>query len=77
MVLGGTLALATAGGVGGILLSLALGQSLRALLFETAPAQPWTLAAAATVLAALALLATLHPAWRAGSADPASLLRSE
>jgi hypothetical protein len=77
MVLAGTLALAAAGAVAGMGLSVVLGQSLRALLFETAPAQPSTLAAAAAGLAVVALLATLHPAWRAGSAAPAVLLRSE
>ena len=77
IVLGGTLTLTAIGGAAGMLLSVALGRSLQAMLFETVPAQPWTLVAAASGLAAVALLATLHPAWRAGSADPAALLRSE
>jgi predicted permease len=77
MVLGGTLGITTIGGAAGVLLSVAVGRSVQAMLFETVPAQPWTLVAAASGLAAVALLATLHPAWRAGSADPATLLRSE
>jgi hypothetical protein len=77
MVLRGTLAMAAIGGATGMLLSMALGRSLQALLFETVPAQPLTLLAAASSLAILAIVATLHPALRAGSTDPAIVLRNE
>jgi ABC-type antimicrobial peptide transport system permease subunit len=77
MVLGRTLAMAAIGGATGMLLSVALGRSLQALLFETVPSQPVTLVIAASCLAILAVLATMYPAWRAGSTDPATVLRSE
>jgi putative ABC transport system permease protein len=65
---GVALGLAGAAGLGGL---------LRSLLVEVEPADPPTLAVAATVLAALALVATLVPAWRASRVDPATTLRHE
>lgn len=46
-------------------------------LFGVTPLDPWTLEGACAVLAALAVTATLLPAWRATRADPVAALRSE
>jgi predicted lysophospholipase L1 biosynthesis ABC-type transport system permease subunit len=71
------LVLAAASAVIGIPLSLAAGWSLRAFLFDVAPRDPWTMAAACSVLALTVLLASVMPAFRASRVDPAIALRGE
>jgi putative ABC transport system permease protein len=66
-----------AGIVAGIAAALALGRWLQPLLFGISTGDPWVYAGAATVLAAVALLACLVPALRASRVDPAIALRSE
>jgi putative ABC transport system permease protein len=58
-------------------LALALGASrlLQSLLFEVEPADPFTFAAAALVVIAVAALAALGPARRAMRVDPVRVLR--
>jgi predicted permease len=52
-------------------------RAIESRLFGVAPLDPWTLGAACAMLAAMALTATLLPAWRATRADPVAALRSE
>ncbi|MBZ5594432.1 MAG: hypothetical protein LAP39_19495 [Acidobacteriia bacterium] len=57
--------------------AVALGRLVRAQLFGLAPADPATLAAATTILAAVSLFAGYIPARRATSVDPTTALRYE
>ena len=59
-------------GIGGTVL---LARGFRSLLFGITPHDPWTLAAAATLLSAVGLAATYFPARRAGRLDPMESLR--
>jgi putative ABC transport system permease protein len=61
----------------GVAAALALGRLSASLLFEVPPHDPLTLAAAAAVLTAAALLACALPARRAARIDPAQALRDE
>jgi putative ABC transport system permease protein len=61
-------------GLGG---ALALSRYLSAMLFGIGPTDPLTLAATVMLLAAVALVACLVPAWRATRVDPVTALRSE
>jgi ABC-type antimicrobial peptide transport system permease subunit len=61
-------------GVGG---ALALSGTIRGLLFEVAPTDPVTFAAAPLLLGTIALLACAIPAWRATRVDPNTTLRRE
>jgi ABC-type antimicrobial peptide transport system permease subunit len=71
---------ATLVGVGivlGSLASLALSQSVAALLYGLAPQDYGVLAVASTVLAGVAALAGGLPAWRASRMDPTNALRQD
>jgi len=70
----GMLALGTALG---LLLWVPLQGLLRNLVFGLSPKDPATLLFAAAVLAAIGVLATSLPAWRAARVDPARVLRGE
>jgi putative ABC transport system permease protein len=61
-------------GLGGALL---VGRLLEALLFDVAASDPVSLAAAALGFGAVATLACLLPAWRAGRADVYAALRQD
>lgn len=52
-------------------------QTLASRLFGVTPLDPWTLGGACIALSALALAATLLPAFRATRADPVSALRTD
>ncbi|HQZ37674.1 MAG TPA: hypothetical protein PLH72_01445 [Vicinamibacterales bacterium] len=51
--------------------------AIRRTLYEVQPLDPITVAAAATILGAVALLAGWLPAWRASRVDPVRALRDE
>ena len=77
LVIGQGLKLVLWGTVAGILISLLVTQSMRGLLFGVTPADPITIVVASGVLATVALLGCLIPAWRAATLDPIIALRAE
>jgi predicted permease len=77
MVLGETAWLAGIGVATGLVASLLLTQSLAAMLFGLKPTDPATLAGAAFLLFAIALLAGWGPANRASRIQPMQALRHE
>jgi putative ABC transport system permease protein len=77
LVVGRSLRLTLAGLALGLCGALALTRVMGSLLFEVKPADPATLAAAAAMLGAIALLACLLPARRATRVDPLIALRAE
>jgi predicted permease len=65
-------------GIGiGLLASIPLTKTLRSLLFEISPTDPFTLTATSLLLIAVAGIACCVPAWRAATADPLTVLRTE
>jgi len=56
---------------------LLLGTALRPLVYGISPRDPLTIAAVSVGLGAVALLATLLPAWRASRVDAVIALRTE
>ncbi len=77
MVLRETAALLAGAVAIGLGMLFATGRFLSAVLYETDPLDPGTLAAAAAVLTLLVLVATLWPAHRAARTDSAAILRQE
>ena len=77
MVMRQVLALAAAGLVIGSALVVSAGGLLRNLLHGVSPTDPFTFAAAAALLTAVAALAGWIPARRAGNVDPIEALRYE
>jgi len=61
----------------GVLLAMALGRSIAALLFGTTPYDPAVIALACTVLTAVGMTAAAIPAFRAVKLNPISALREE
>jgi predicted permease len=61
-------------GIGG---GVAVGYVIRSLLYHTKPLDPTVFAVMATLLLAVAVLASAAPAWRASSVDPMQALRTE
>lgn len=61
-------------GVGG---ALAVGRLLSGLVYGVKPTDPWTFIAVAFLLAAIALVASIIPAYRATKVDPLVALRYE
>ena len=59
----------------GFALALALRKVLSTLLFGVTASDPATYLAAAAIFVALALVATLVPAWRASRVNPTTALR--
>ncbi len=72
-----TLALAAIGLVLGTAGAWALARAIRGLLFDVTPGDPWTFAAMAGVLLAVAAVAGYVPARRASRTDPLSALRAD
>jgi ABC-type antimicrobial peptide transport system permease subunit len=68
---------AVGGAIGGLLVAYWLGQYVSALLYQTDPRDPWTLAGAAILLLTATALGALIPARRASRIDPATTLRAE
>jgi putative ABC transport system permease protein len=60
----------------GAVAALGAGKLLQKLVFGVSPSDPLTLAVVAAVLATVALLASLIPAYRASRLDPLQVLRS-
>lgn len=77
LLLRGALALTAAGIAAGTALALGLGRGLQALLYGTESHDPAVLLAAAALLAAVALSASLVPTLRALRIDPVRALRAE
>jgi len=77
LVLGRGLWLVAAGIVAGAAGAVAGGRLLQQQLFEIQATDPGTYVAAASLLAAVALIACLVPAWRATRVDPVVALRVE
>jgi ABC-type antimicrobial peptide transport system permease subunit len=67
--------IAAIGVILGCALAVACGRWLESLLFGTSPADPIVLTAAAAVMLAVGVIATLLPALAASRSDPNSLLR--
>ena len=61
----------------GVALTLAGGQFVASLLFETSPRDPVVLGGASAVLFLAALVASLVPAWRVTKVDPTIALRAD
>ena len=76
LVIGDALRLVTVGVVVGVLAALAAGPLVASMLFQTSPREPASVAIAAAVLLAAALVASALPAWRAGRVNPVSALRA-
>ena len=76
-VLAQGLLIAGAGVAAGTAASFLVAGWLQRVLFETPAISGATLGATALVLVAVALVATLPPAWRAASSDPRALLQPE
>jgi predicted permease len=75
LVLAQGLRLVGLGAVLGLAGAVALGRSMQALLFDTAPADPLALSAAVLLLLDVAVVASLLPALRASRIDPTIALR--
>jgi hypothetical protein len=76
-VLGEGLLLAGAGAAAGFAGATAAGPMLNNLLYDVTPADGATLLVVVMLIATIAILATLQPAWRASRIDPAAVLRAE
>jgi len=76
MILRDAARLAGAGLALGIVIALALGRTLSALLYSTSPTDPVTFAGVVAVLGGVAFLASYVPAWRASKVAPVEALRS-
>jgi ABC-type antimicrobial peptide transport system permease subunit len=61
----------------GIVLALALGRAVEALLFGTSPRDPIVMAVVAITLLVVAAVASAVPAWRAARVDPLVALRED
>ena len=77
LVLGQGLRVTAVGVVTGIVLALALGRVVEALLFGATPRDPFVFGAVAVTLMTVAASASLIPAWRAARVDPVIALREE
>jgi len=77
LVLGQAAALVAAGVGAGLLAAAASTTVVRALLFETTPTDPATFVIVPLVLAAVAAIASVAPAYRATRTDPIVAIRAE
>jgi predicted permease len=77
MVVGESMGPVLAGAAIGFVAALAATRLLHALLFEVSATDPFTFMAVTAVLLAVAVLASVLPAWRASRVDPLTALRSE
>ncbi len=77
LVLRSALRFTLAGAALGIAGSLLIGSSLQAMLFETPPRDPFTIAIVAALLAACSIAAAVIPALTAARTDPMVALRTD
>jgi ABC-type antimicrobial peptide transport system permease subunit len=77
LVVGEGLRVALAGIGIGTIVALATARYVGPLLFRVSPRDPAVLTGVATILAAVALLASVLPAWRASHVDPSVALRGD
>ena len=77
MVVRRSAGLALAGVVLGLVMAVALGRAMEAILFRTHPLDSAILGGAAAIMLASSLIAAWLPARRAAQVDPASVLRAE
>ncbi|MEW5984067.1 MAG: ABC transporter permease [Acidobacteriota bacterium] len=77
MVIRRALGLTAIGAAAGLAGALALTRLMRSLLFQVTPSDPTTHGTVVVVLVAVALVASLIPAWRAMRVDPVVALRQE
>jgi putative ABC transport system permease protein len=77
IVLGEGALMVVAGVAAGLVGALMLTRFMQAMLFDITPTDPLTFGALTTILAAVALLASLIPAQRASYVDPLVALRHE
>lgn len=75
LIVGDGLRIAIVGVTFGLIMAIAASGWVRELLFETSPRDPLVLAIVAGGLIALTVLASLAPARRASSVNPAIALR--
>ena len=76
-VVGSSVRVVAIGIIAGVVLSIAAGRFIAALLYGIEPGDPRVMGAVAVVLLAIAILAALGPAWRAARVNPVVALRSE
>jgi predicted permease len=77
LVLGDAAKMAALGVVVGVLLSLAIGRLLQAMLFDLKSTDPVTYIGVVVVLLPIIVLAAALPAWRSSHVDPMIALRNE
>ncbi len=77
MILRESLALVCAGVLLGVLAAMGAGRLIASMLFGLSPTDPSTFATVALILFAIALVASLLPAWRASRVDPMTALRPD
>jgi predicted permease len=77
MVVGDAARMALFGVVPGVIGAYLAARAMSALLFGVEPGDPWTLAAAAVLCMATAVVAALRPAMRASRVDPITALKSD
>jgi ABC-type antimicrobial peptide transport system permease subunit len=77
MILGGAARIAAGGILAGAIASMALMRYTKSMLYGVTGADPFTWAIVAAMLSIAILVASMIPALRAASIDPASALRSD
>jgi len=77
MILAEGAAVTIPGLAAGLAVSLACARLMRSLLYRLSPLDPWSLAAAALLLAVITVLSVWLPARRAARVDPGAALRLE
>ena len=77
LVMGDGMRAVAIGIVIGVVASLAMGRVVASMLYDTSPRDPIVFVAVAVMLAIVAVMASIVPAWRATRTDPAIVLRAE
>jgi len=75
MIVGQSVALATAGVIAGVFVALAATRFLRSLLFNVSPTDPLVLAGTCIVLLLTTIIASVGPTRRAAKVDPVEAMR--